>query len=101
MIKSALGCTTVSVIAAVLVKPPDMPVIVSVTVPGVAVLLAVSVSMLVPVAGFGLKDAGPPLGKTDADKITLLLKPLCGGTGILLAPGAPWKMPPLLGEAAR
>jgi len=101
MIKSALGCTTVSVIAAVLVKPPDMPVIVSVTVPGVAVLLAVSVRVLVLVAGFGLKDAATPLGKPDADKLTLLLKPLCGVTVIVLVPVAPWKMLRLLGEAER
>ena len=101
MIKSALGCTTVSVIAAVLVKPPDMPVIVSVTVPGVAVLLAVSVRVLVLVAGFGLKDAATPLGKPEADKLTLLLKPLCGVTVIVLAPAAPWKMLTLLGEAER
>src|SRR5437667_113156 len=101
MIKSALGWTTVSVIAAVLVKPPDMPVIVSVTVPGVAVLLAVSVRVLVLVAGFGLKDAATPLGQPDADKLTLLLKPLCGVTVIVLAPAAPWKMLTLLGEAER
>src|SRR6266568_4674510 len=101
MIKSALGWTTVSMIAVVLVKPPDMPVIVSVTVPAVTVLLAVSVRVLVLVAGFGLKDALTPLGKPDADKLTLLLKPLCGVTVIVLVPVAPWKMLRLLGEAER
>jgi len=42
----------------VLVKLPDVPVIVNVTVPGAAVELAVNVRVLLVVAGFGLKTAG-------------------------------------------
>ena len=54
--------------------------------PVVAVLLAVSVRVLEPVAGFGLNDAVTPLGKPDADKLTPLLKPFCGVTVIVLVP---------------
>ena len=51
---------------------------VTVLVPLVAVLLAVNVSVLVPVAGFGLNDAVTPLPSPEADKVTLPLKPLVG-----------------------
>jgi hypothetical protein len=51
---------------------------VTVLVPLVAELLAVNVSVLVPVAGFGLKDAVTPLPSPEADKVTLPLKPLDG-----------------------
>jgi hypothetical protein len=56
------------------VKLPEVPVMVSVTVPVVAVLLAESVSVLVLVALLGLNDAVTPLGIPEADKLTLLLK---------------------------
>ena len=59
----------------VLVKLPELPVMVTVGAPAVAVLLAVSVKVLVAVAGFGLKEAVTPLGKPDADKLTLPEKP--------------------------
>ena len=49
--------------------------IVIVDVPVAAVALAVSVNELVLVAEAGLKDAVTPLGKPDADKLTLPLKP--------------------------
>jgi len=62
-------------IEVVCVKLPEVPVMVTVTVPVVAVLLAVSVKVLVAVAGFGLKDAVTPVGKPEADKLTLPLKP--------------------------
>ncbi len=52
-----------------------MPVMVTVTVPVVAVPLAVSVNVLVLAVLLGLKDAVTPLGRPDADKLTLLLKP--------------------------
>jgi len=66
-----------------------MPVIVTVTVPVVAVPLAASVSVLVAVAGFGLNDAVTPLGRPDADKLTLPLKPFCGVIVIALVPLLP------------
>ena len=65
------------VIVVVFVKLPDRPVIVTGTVPMVAVLLAVNVNVLVVVAGFGLNEAVTPLGRPEADKLTLPLNPFC------------------------
>ena len=61
---------------AVFVKLPEVPVTVIVTVPVVAVLLAVSVNELVLAVLTGLKDAVTPLGNPLADKLTLPLKPV-------------------------
>ena len=58
----------------------------TVEVPVAAVLLAVSVKELVVVADAGLKDAVTPLGKPDADKLTLPLKLFRGATVIVLEP---------------
>jgi hypothetical protein len=80
---------------------PDVPVMDTVTVPAVAVPLAVSVRVLVVVAGFVLNDAVTPLGSPDADKLTPPLKPLCGVTVILLVPLVPCVMVKLLGDAER
>lgn len=83
----------------VLVRAPEVPVIVTETVPVVAVPLAVSVSVLAPVVFAGLNDAVTPLGRPEADKATLLLKPLSGFTVIALEPLDPCVMVRLLGEA--
>jgi hypothetical protein len=56
-------------------KLPDVPVMVTVTGPVAAVLLAVNVKVLAVVALLGLKDAVTPLGRPVADKLTLLLNP--------------------------
>jgi len=93
------GAFTVREIVVVLVKLPDVPVTVTVTVPVVAMLLAVSVNVLVPAVLLGLKDAVTPLGRPDADKLTLLLKPFSGVTVMVLAPLAPCTIVKLLGEA--
>ncbi len=85
----------------VLVKPPDIPVMVTEAVPVAAVLLAVSVNVLVLAVLLGLNDAVTPLGRPDADKLTLPLKPFCGVTVMVLAPLAPWVMLRLLGDAER
>jgi len=61
-------------------------VIVTMEVPVAAVLLAVRVKELVVVAEVGLKDAVTPLGKPDADKLTLPLKPFWGATVMVLEP---------------
>ena len=82
-------------------NPPDVPETVTVTVPVAAVLLAVRVSMLVLVMLLGLKDAVTPLGKPDADKLTLPLKPPCGVTVMVLMALVPWTTLRLLGEAER
>ena len=80
-------------------NPPDAPETVTVTVPVAAVLLAASVNALVPAVLLGLNDAVTPLGKPDADKLTLALKPLCGMTVIAVVPLVPWTRVRLLGEA--
>jgi hypothetical protein len=81
---------TVRAIVVVLVRLPDVPVIVTVAVPVVAVPLAVSVTVLVAVAGLGLNDAVTPLGRPDADRLTLPPKPFCGVIVTALPPLAPW-----------
>ena len=85
----------------VFVKLPDVPVMVAVTVPVAAVLLAVSVNVLVLVVLLGLNDAVTPLGRPDADKLTLPLKPFCGLTVIALVPVVPCDIVKLLGDAER
>jgi hypothetical protein len=56
---------------AVSVIVPEVPVTVILAVPTVAVLLAVSVSALDPVAGFVPNAADTPLGNPDAARVTL------------------------------
>jgi len=80
------------------VKLPDVPVIVTVTVPVAAVLPAVSVIVLVLAVLLGLNDAVTPLGSPEADKLTLPLKPVCGVTVIVLVPLPPCRIVTLLGE---
>jgi hypothetical protein len=75
-----------SVIVVLFVRAPALPVIVTVKVPMLAVPFAVKVSVLVVAVFVGLKDAVTPLGKPEADKPTLPLKPFCGVTVIVLVP---------------
>ena len=82
-------------------NPPDAPETVTANVPVVAVLLAASVNVLVFVVLLGLNDAVTPLGKPDADRLTLLLKPPCGVTVMVFVPLVPWTRLRLLGEADR
>src|SRR5437667_12274844 len=93
------GGLTVREMVVAFVKLPDVPVTVTVTVPVVAVLLAVSVNVLVPAVLPGLNDAVTPLGRPDADKLTLPLKPFCGVTVMVAAPAAPCTIVKPLGEA--
>jgi len=93
-------------IAVVFVKLPDTPVMVTVTVPVIAVLPAVSVNVLLLAVLLlavllGLNDAVTPLGRPDADKLTLPLKPFCGVTVITLVLLVPCVIVKLLGEAER
>ena len=78
---------------------PDVPVIVTVEVPATAVLLAVNVSVLVLVAGFGLNDGVTPAGRPDAVRFTLPVNPFVGVTVIVLVPLAPCVT--VAGEAER
>jgi len=95
-----IDCTLREIVV-VFVKLPDVPVTVTVTVPVVAVLLAVSVKVLVLVVLLGLNDAVTPLGRPDADKLTLLLKPFCGVTVMVLVPVVPCAIVKLFGDAER
>lgn len=102
-LKSGCGAEalTVKVTEVVWVKLSKVPVMVTVTVPTAAVLLAASVKMLLPVVGFGLKPADTPLGKTEVtDKPTLPENPLVGFTVTVVVPAAPpWTIVKLVGEA--
>jgi len=66
---------TVSVIVVEAVREPDVPLIVTVNVPAVAVLLADSVSTLVLVVGLVPNDAVTPLGRPEAARVTLPVNP--------------------------
>ena len=90
-----------SEIAAVFVKLPEVPVTVTGTVPVAAVPLARRVKVLAPVVLPGLNDAVTPLGRPDADKLTLLLKPFWGVTVMVLAPLAPCVIVKPFGDAER
>ena len=59
------------------VRLPEVPLIVRVTLPVVAALVAVRVKTLDVVAGFGLNDAVTPAGRPDTVKPTLPPKPFC------------------------
>ena len=61
--------------AVVAVREPEVPVIVTVPLTGLAVGAAVSVKMLAPEEGFGENEAVTPLGKPDALSVTLPEKP--------------------------
>jgi hypothetical protein len=62
---------------------------VTLAVPVVAELPAVKVRVLPLVVGLGLKLAVTPLGKPEADSVTLPLNPFCGVSVMLLEPLAP------------
>jgi hypothetical protein len=74
-------------------------VIVTVAVPVLAAALAVNVSVLVDVAGFGVKDAVTPLGRPDAARLTLPLNPFAGLIVTVLVPLFPCTTLTVLGVA--
>src|SRR5215471_8865784 len=78
---------------------PEVPVIVTVAVPVVAVELAVKVTELVDVVGLVPKLAVTPEGKPDADNVTLPVNPPDGVTVIVLLPLLPCVTLTLDGEA--
>jgi len=91
---------TVSTRVVVAIRLPEVPVIVTVAVPVVAELLAVSVSVLVVPVLVGLNTAVTPLGRPDADRLTMPLNPFRSCTVmVLVPPGPPWVMVRLLGES--
>jgi hypothetical protein len=86
-------------IEVVWVSVPEVPVIVIVLVPVVAVLLAVKVNTLVPVVGLVPKVAVTPDGRAEVDKLTDPVKPPEGVTVIVLFPLVPCVTFKLVGEA--
>jgi len=90
---------TVRAIVVEAVRLPEVPVIVTVAAPVVAVALAVSVSTLVPVVGFVPNAAVTPLGRPEAAKVTLPVNPPTSVTEIVLVPLPPCVTVTLLGEA--
>jgi hypothetical protein len=65
------------------VRLPEVPVIVTVAGPVAAMSLAVSLSTLVPVVGFGTNAAVTPLGRPVADRFTLPANPPASATEIV------------------
>lgn len=76
-------------IAAWLLRLPEVPLMVTVKVPMVAVLDAESVRRLVVAVGFDPKTAVTPLGSAEVVKLTLPLNPFTGTTEIVAEPAAP------------
>jgi len=85
----------------VCVKLPETPLIVTVAVPGLAVLLAFSVSALLLVALPGLNEAVTPFGKPLADRLTVPLKPFNSFIVIVLVTLFPRATLKVAGEAER
>ncbi len=83
---SVIACVTVSVSPVVCARLPEAPVKSTAAVPVVAVPLAVRVSVLVLLAGFGLKAAVTPVGNPRAESDTLPLNPFAGAIVIVLVP---------------
>ena len=92
------GTITVRVKEALLLSAPETPLRVMGKLPTVAVLLAVKVTKLVPVLPGAANAAVTPLGRPDADRVTLLLKPFCAVIVTILAADAPRRSPRVAGS---
>lgn len=96
-----LGAWIVMVSLVVIVRLPEVPVIVSVLVPPGAEALAVNVSTLVVDVGFVPQVAVTPLGRPVTERLTAALKPYSGATVTVEVPEPPWLIDRLLGLAVR
>jgi hypothetical protein len=90
-----------TVIDVVCVKLPDVPVTVTVNPPLIALLLAARVKVLVPVVLVEVKKEFTPLGKPDAVKLTVPVKPFWGVMAIVLPALDPCARLKLFGDAER
>src|SRR5215467_8037412 len=90
---------TVSEMVVVCVREPEVPVMVTVAVPVVAVGLAVKVTELVEVVGLVPKLGVTPAGKPEADRVTLPVNPPESVTVIVLPELEPCATETLEGEA--
>jgi len=70
-----VGAYTPRLTVVVAVSAPDVPVMDTTLWPTLAELLAVKVSVDVPVVGLGEKDAVTPFGKPETTRFTLPVKP--------------------------
>lgn len=103
---------TVSAMVVLAVSVPEVPVMVTVAAPVVAVLLAERVRTLEPVTGLVAKAAVTPAGRPDAARVTEPVNPLAGVTvmvSVLLLPfvtvklradGESVKLPPVPGTVS-
>ena len=57
--------------------------------------------MLLPFVGFGEKDAVTPLGRPDAERVTLPVNPFWGVTLMKVVPDVPWPMLMLPAESVK
>ena len=80
---------TVSAMEVVAVRVPEVPVMLTVAAPVVAVLLAVRVRTLLPVVGLVPKAAVTPVGKPDAASVTLPANGLTSATVMVSVPLLP------------
>jgi len=92
---------TVSDSCAVLVRLPEVPVMVMVDVDVTAELLAVSVSMLAVATVAGLNDAVTPAGRPDAVRFTEPVKPFCPLIVIVLLALVPARITSVEADVAR
>lgn len=81
------------------VSVPEVPVMVMVEAPATAVLVAVNVTTLLPVAGLVAKAAVTPVGNPEAANVTLPLNGLTSVTEIVSVPIAPWAIESVAAEA--
>jgi hypothetical protein len=80
---------TVKAMVVLAVRLPDVPLMVTVAAPVATVLLAVSVSTLLPVVGLVAKAAVTPLGRPEAASVTLPVNPFWPVTVMVDFPEAP------------
>jgi hypothetical protein len=80
---------TVNTMVVLEVTLPEVPVMVTVDVPAVAELLAVSVSTLDAVVGLVPNEAVTPVGKPEAARVTLPVNPPVSATVIVSVPLPP------------
>jgi hypothetical protein len=88
----------VRVTVVVLVNAPEIPAIVTVAGPVAAVFEAVNVKTLEAVVELGLKEAVTPLGRPEADRSTVPLKPFCGAIVTVTFPAVPCTTLKLVGN---
>lgn len=83
------GASTCTARLVVAVRDPETPVMVARYDPRMAELSTVSVSTLLPVAGFGANDAVTAAGRSETDRLTSPVNPPTSLIVIVVMPDAP------------